>query len=143
MTMTSDTPSQAASAEAGVSLGAQLNQAALSIRRMRETVADVVEMLNRHGGACTQNAIEQLTFALNAAPASPPAEALPESTAEKLLRRFIHHERGIMADLRTAHSNRGPGASSFMREDDRDQYEALEKLFGEARTALTLAAEDR
>lgn len=78
-----------------------------------------------------------------ASPDSPPAEALQESTAEKLLRRFIHHERGIMADLRTAHSNRGPGASSFMREDDRDQYEALEKLFGEARTALTLAAEDR
>src|SRR6478752_921053 len=60
------------------------------------------------------------------------AEAAPAGEIEALkalLQRFVWKERGIMADLSTAHSNRGQGAASWMREDDRDQVEALEKLF--------------
>ena len=58
-----------------------------------------------------------------------------------LLQRFVWKERGIMADLSTAHSNRGQGAASWMREDDRDQVEALEKLFVETRAALAATPE--
>jgi len=77
-------------------------------------------------------------------PAAEIAGTVGEIEALKaLLQRFLWKERGIMADLSTAHSNRGQGAASWMREDDRDQVEALEKLFAETRSALSASAGNR
>lgn len=49
---------------------------------------------------------------------------------------FVRLERPIKIDIGSAHSLRGPAASSAMREDDRDFRRELEALFDSARAAL-------
>jgi hypothetical protein len=52
------------------------------------------------------------------------------------LERFPKMARSIAADLYTAHSLRGPGASGAMREDDQDLRRAFEDAIAAARAAL-------
>ena len=47
---------------------------------------------------------------------------------------------GVMTDLRTAHSLRGPGASSEMRSDDNDLRRDMLAAIADARTALAQEA---
>lgn len=59
-----------------------------------------------------------------------------ERVEREALERFRKLERRIMADLGSAHALRGPGASSEMRSDDRDDYAEAEAAFAAARAAL-------
>lgn len=54
---------------------------------------------------------------------------------------FVRMERSIICDVGTAH-NRGPGANSEMRSDDRDMMADLRRAFDLARAALTLRSKD-
>lgn len=57
-------------------------------------------------------------------------------TMRKALDDFVDREHGIMADVVTAHNNRGDGASQWMREDDMEFRQALRRCFAAARAAL-------
>lgn len=56
------------------------------------------------------------------------------------LENFSKLEADVMADIRTAH-NRGPGASEWMREDDRDMRAELIRAFAAASAVLAKAKE--
>lgn len=64
--------------------------------------------------------------ALAAPPTPAPVSGAELREAAAIFRRL---EKSIMTDLRTAH-DRGPGASSAMREDDRDMIADLRTAFG-------------
>tara|TARA_R110000744_G_C19018112_1_gene523860 strand:- start:77 stop:313 length:237 start_codon:yes stop_codon:yes gene_type:complete len=63
--------------------------------------------------------------------------ALMRSDAiEKSASTLLKMADGIKADVRTAHSERGGGASEWMREDDRDFRKDLREAFEAFETAL-------
>lgn len=66
----------------------------------------------------------------------------PEVVGVKALKLVVAREQSILADLRSAHHGRGPGASSEMRSDDRDDYAAAEAMFAAARVALSVPAKE-
>jgi len=49
---------------------------------------------------------------------------------------FAKKRKSIMTDIGSAHSSRGAGASSWMREDDNDFYHALDNAFDELSAAI-------
>ena len=55
---------------------------------------------------------------------------------EKSASTLLKMADGIKADVRTAHSERGGGASEWMREDDRDFRKDLREAFEALETAL-------
>lgn len=58
------------------------------------------------------------------------------SEAEKVIETFERLEKSIMSDIKSAHS-RGPGASEWMREDDREMRAEIRAAFKAARALLT------
>jgi len=50
---------------------------------------------------------------------------------------FVKREKSIMADVLSAHRNRGNGASQWMREDDADFRRDMIRAFETARATLT------
>ncbi|EKF40873.1 hypothetical protein NA8A_18317 [Nitratireductor indicus C115] len=64
-----------------------------------------------------------------------------EQKLEEALRRLTAMRKGIEADVSSAHSNRGNGASEWMREDDRDFRRELCEAFDAAHAALTAGEE--
>lgn len=58
------------------------------------------------------------------------------SDLETAARKLLKHRNDIEADIRSAHSNRGGGASEWMREDDRDFRKDLYATFDELEAAL-------
>lgn len=65
--------------------------------------------------------------------ASPPAQ---DSALREALERIVKMRKGICEDVRSAHQNRGNGASEWMREDDRDFRAELTAAFDQADAAL-------
>jgi hypothetical protein len=55
---------------------------------------------------------------------------------EKAAATLLKMGSGIKADVQSAHSNRGGGASEWMREDDRDFRKDLREAFEALETAL-------
>ena len=58
------------------------------------------------------------------------------SEAEKVIETFERLEQSIMSDIKAGHS-RGPGASEWMREDDREMRAEIRAAFKAARALLT------
>jgi len=63
-----------------------------------------------------------------------------EAALEAALREITRRQKSILADISSAHSNRGAGASGWMREDDMDFMSDLEKAFAKAEDALSTPA---
>ncbi|MEO1108294.1 MAG: hypothetical protein AAFX90_10260 [Pseudomonadota bacterium] len=72
---------------------------------------------------------------------TPPA-VQPGQGVREALTGILKHREGIMSDIQSAHSNRGNGASEWMREDDRDFRAGLRKAFDDAETALRALTEE-
>jgi hypothetical protein len=51
-------------------------------------------------------------------------------------RKLLAKRNSIETDISSAHSNRGAGASSWMREDDRDFRNSLSQVFDDIAAAL-------
>ena len=66
---------------------------------------------------------------------APTPPTLSEDLRE-VVERFVKLERRVLADMASAHSQRGPGASSEMRSDDRDDMAEAKAAFEAARAAL-------
>ena len=65
------------------------------------------------------------------------ALAMPEVRAMHTVAEYFAKKRkSILADIGSAHSGRGAGASSWMREDDSDFYRDLGKAFDTLDAAL-------
>jgi len=70
------------------------------------------------------------------------ATSTPPTLSEDLreaVELFVKLERRVLADMASAHSQRGPGASSEMRSDDRDDMAEAKAAFETARAALARA----
>lgn len=53
-----------------------------------------------------------------------------------IARKILAKRQSIEIDIRSAHQNRGAGASGWMREDDRDFRADLANLFDDLEAAL-------
>ena len=101
---------------------------------------DIEESL-KHVRALCDHAYDQGYHELGYDPVAVIASALLRPSASKgvveALKAFAQLEKSITADVSTAHSMRGSGASSEMRSDDRDMRAALRHAFGLLHAALS------